>query len=115
MLQKELQELQTFVPLLGTPERSWCNYLSCSVLKFPDYLLAIVLAIMENPPNMSSLAYLFDPLFMMNYTKSIQKTYINFPFHILKISLHSPVKELTLAVLGVHGYFTLGRKAPSIH
>jgi hypothetical protein len=62
---------------------------------------------------MSSLAYLFGPLFLMNYTKSIQKTYINFPFHILKISLHSSVKELTLAVHGVHGYFTLRRKAPT--
>jgi hypothetical protein len=52
---------------------------------------------------------------MMNYAKSIQKTHINFPFQILKISPQSPVKQLTLAVLGVHGCFTLGGKAPNIH
>jgi hypothetical protein len=63
----------------------------------------------------SSLAKLFEPLFMMNYAKSMQKNHINFPFHILKISLHSTVKQLTLAVLGVHGCFTLGGKAPSNH
>lgn len=52
---------------------------------------------------------------MMDYTKSIQKTHINFPFHILIISPHSPMKQLTFNVLGVHGCFTLGGKAPSIH
>lgn len=68
--------LQTLVAFLGTPERSRSSYLSCSVLQFPDNLLAPVLAIIEKKTQRPWL--LFEPLFIVKYIISIQKTYHQF-------------------------------------